>query len=291
MKTTEVFIDQVLIGFVVLAIFILPFSDWFKVDAAQGAVLAGTAYLLGILFDRFANTLLSGLEQRHRLHYAWKPPSDEGDPFPLHYAWKLPSDEGDPFPEDQLIANVLRTDGSAAEWLNYLRSRVRLSRALAAFLPALTIAFGLRLLDDPELSLQILVLVSAVYLAGFGAFWSKWQWLDLPKTHERLSKTHAKKHPQATREGCSCRVCIRDPALLVLAAPFVMLFVLALCGGSRRSQFVLIGFSGLALTIVALLTWLKIRETLMDFIRSMDRGEGHKRAPPTAPSLAHEGPA
>jgi hypothetical protein len=271
MRTTEVFIDQVLIGFVVLAIFILPFLDMslpFDVSAAQGVVLTGTAYLIGIPFDRFANTLLSGLEQRHRLRYAWDK--------------RVPAMD-DPFPEEQLITKVLTSEGAAADWLNYLRSRVRLSRALAAFLPALTAAIALNVTDNRELSKWILLLVSAVYLAGYGLFSLKQ--FELPRTHERHSDSHWRRHGGVRSEDipefCSCRSFIWDPSLIVLGVPFVIVFALAAFGEGSRSELVLIGVSGAALTIVAVSAWRKIRLTLMTFLRSIDNAREPKVASAT----------
>lgn len=70
MKTTEIFVEQVLIGLLVLAIGGLPYWKWCEVckawdDLGKGVLLIAVAYLLGIIFDRYADTLLSRVEQYH----------------------------------------------------------------------------------------------------------------------------------------------------------------------------------------------------------------------------------
>lgn len=74
MKTTEIFVEQVLIGLLVLATGFLPYCNTGKIkelfeskSIVEGAGIVAIAYLLGIVFDRFADTLLSRLEQYHRL--------------------------------------------------------------------------------------------------------------------------------------------------------------------------------------------------------------------------------
>ncbi len=43
--------------------------------------------------------------------------------------------ESDPFPEGMLRAKILDRGNGTAEWMEYLRSRIRLSRSLAVFVP------------------------------------------------------------------------------------------------------------------------------------------------------------
>lgn len=216
--------------------------------------MAGAAYLIGILFDRFANTLLSGIEQRHRLDFAWNP--------------RPPIDDKDPFAEDRNIA-ALGIDAATGDWLAYLRSRVRLSRALATFLPALIVAVALRLEHDPYFSRIILVLLSADYLAGYAALYLNW-FEELPKTNEQSGQHH--KHAGDKAGSCSCRAWWHDPAIVVLAVPFLVPIALALSGDDNHdAAFALVTVSGIALTWVAMLTWLTIRKTLMNFLYSCDQ--------------------
>lgn len=136
MKTTEIFIEQVLIGLLVLATGFLPYIDTNKIkelkeynSIVEGALIIAVAYLLGIVFDRFADTLLSRLDQYHRLN------------FTIELIKKGKQHSGpDPYPEDKYQIKILQGSGGAIEKMNYFRSRMRLSRALAIFTPALTIS-------------------------------------------------------------------------------------------------------------------------------------------------------
>jgi hypothetical protein len=67
MKTTELFVEQTLTGFLVLTAAAAPFLSWEGlqelpdeakggVDISSAAGALGAAYLLGIIFDRFADT-------------------------------------------------------------------------------------------------------------------------------------------------------------------------------------------------------------------------------------------
>jgi hypothetical protein len=131
-NTTEIFVEQVLIGVLVLLIAALPFvsaippdlPDAFKIIGTAIGVV-GVAYLLGIPFDRFADSLTSSLEKRIRLKLCLKRP--------------LPGSE-DPFPEDLLKIAVLQAESGTVAWAEYLRSRMRLTRAVAVFAPGLTLS-------------------------------------------------------------------------------------------------------------------------------------------------------
>jgi hypothetical protein len=130
MKTTEVFVEQVLIGFLLLTV--VGLALWPEVikgllsgDAAAtptldkvvtGAAIIAVAYLLGIVYDRFADTLFQDLEQHYRL-------------------------ESGMLEESALRLNILHTGGSVADYSDYLRTRLRLTRSLATLVPGLTVAW------------------------------------------------------------------------------------------------------------------------------------------------------
>ena len=101
MKTTELFVEQTLTGFMVLTAAAAPFLAWETLqelpDEAQGGIdigsaagAIGVAYLLGIIFDRFADTLLARLNRWNRLLFAIELKQEKEALFP-----------DDPFPEDQ----------------------------------------------------------------------------------------------------------------------------------------------------------------------------------------------
>ncbi len=140
MKTTEIFVEQVLIGSIVLAIVALP---WFREIAAgpfssnntpwatvtgigAGAVLLGLVYLVGVVFDRLADSIMVGWERHMRLRFANKYERGPGS--------------DDPFDEGKFRSAILIKGGGAVDWIDYLRTRVRLARSVAVLLPGLTCA-------------------------------------------------------------------------------------------------------------------------------------------------------
>jgi hypothetical protein len=154
MKTTEIFIEQVLIGFLVLLAFSLPYTReiWALLftPQAQGAVtssngggttdlskiigvsafLVGSAYLLGTLFDRYADQILQPVERCIRTQLAIDGQKTSTD---------QPNGRNDPFPENLYRVYMLHTAETAADWFAYLRSAVRLCRAMALLVPGITL--------------------------------------------------------------------------------------------------------------------------------------------------------
>ena len=122
MKTTELYIEQVLIGAIALFALALPWTpeilslvgDSKTADTFVGATVAiGVSFLLGILFDRFADTLTEPLEKHNRIRFTWE---NQLEKFKRQQqpqventakgndALKLIYGEDDPFPEDALRA-------------------------------------------------------------------------------------------------------------------------------------------------------------------------------------------
>lgn len=156
MKTTELFVEQVLIGLVVIATAALMvssdlFDSLLGADLGAFAALAAGAYLVGIVYDRLADTLLEDLERHNKLLFA----------LGLHY--QRPHDTGDPFEEDKLRNRLLYT-GEASDYAHYLRSRMRLTRALTTLAPAMGVAVGLNMLAaKPAMRTAGAVVVAATY--------------------------------------------------------------------------------------------------------------------------------
>jgi hypothetical protein len=161
MKTTEIFVEQVIIGFLVLLIAGLPFH-WklrsllagqdkpLEVFISLAAAAVGAAYLLGILFDRLADTLTEGVTRRQQREFE----KGSGSQYWLaEYAVA------------RMQIAIFGAGGDAADWQQYLRSRVRLSRALAVYLPALTFASVLAL--RPEHSRWWLLGVPIAYAPAY----------------------------------------------------------------------------------------------------------------------------
>jgi hypothetical protein len=130
MNTTELFVDQVLIGAVVLFVGIMVIDpqrvhDLSNPSLTFGAIFLGAAYLVGILYDRFADTLLEDLERHHRILFLLR--------------GREPNTKKDPFPEEKYRARLLDKEG-AAKHAAYLRTRMRLARAVATLCPAVGVA-------------------------------------------------------------------------------------------------------------------------------------------------------
>ena len=173
MKTTELFVEQVLIGFMVLLVgalifwgdvyaFVLKRSDKSGLIVI-GGILIGAAYLIGMVYDRIADTLLQDIEAQGRLQFALgrfklksgkvrttdtnpeEISADEGnvelfDPYLIN--------KKDPFSDGRYRITVLGNTEATAQ-MEYLRSRIRLTRAMATIIPALTIALLLAI-DNGE---------------------------------------------------------------------------------------------------------------------------------------------
>lgn len=140
MKTTEFYLEQVLIGFLIVAIGALPWIPeyWPKIEETKAvinliggsAAALGLAFWLGIPFDRLADTLSDRLDKRNRLIIAL----DE------YTAMKNGRKElkADPYPEHQYMITCRHAKGAVIKILEYYRARIRLSRAIAVYGPAIT---------------------------------------------------------------------------------------------------------------------------------------------------------
>jgi hypothetical protein len=235
MKTTELYIEQVLIGFAIVAIAVLLWLPRFWVliqtsethGAIAGAsILLGIAFWLGIPFDRFADTLVERLDRHSRLRFALK--SAEGKQAPTTTELTAVPDL---FPEAQLRIACLRDKKPIVDWHYYLRSRIRLSRALAVYGPALTLAatVGVQCLPaaNPVCLLAAnpvcwLILIVVAYLAwlllvqfgekvGEGLGHRLGQWLDhhggknsdnaKATLNKRLEKTFGRELPRTDKKN------------------------------------------------------------------------------------------
>jgi hypothetical protein len=145
MNTTEIFIEQVFVGAMVLLVAVLSLLPEavtcmptleIPEGVVLGTLLVGLAYILGIVFDRVADTLTGDLEAHNRARFALSIVVDRD-------VGVWPSRWSDPFPEDRLRTQALRGAQPEVDQLNYLRVRMRLSRALGIFTPALAYALVL----------------------------------------------------------------------------------------------------------------------------------------------------
>jgi hypothetical protein len=268
MKTTELFVEQTLTGFLVLTAGAAPFLSWEKlqklpgeakggIDISSAAGAIGVAYLLGVIFDRFADTLLERINRWNRLLFA----------IELKEENKALSPD-DPFPEDRLQIEVIHKGDEAWEWMDYIRSRIRIARAMTVFVPAVTLslelALGLR--DRPGLIRAVLAIVVAAYVGAFLAS------QILERSRRRLPKTY----DLHTDEDCRhARAQMRAPTE---PAFWLAVFLLALGLGlvavgtapGRAGMAAVLG-TGAVLTAISAWAWWRTTGTFMQFLRDFRR--------------------
>ncbi len=308
MKTTEIFVEQVLIGFMVLFMGILPFLPELKTwlgssnssdqDAwkalSAGVVVVGAAYLIGILFDRMIDTLLQDLDEHHRARYVLS---------------ELPREhKDDPFPEGEIRSRIMMANkGATVEWLEYLRTRIRLTRTLAVFLPGLAVAaihggVRIKLGGAPPVWVWGLMLVPGYIVFGCVlAFVKSWLSFKAPKTYDRkCMKQYAKSRGYSPEsEGKSKQVwsLLLDISfssvvltILVMMAAFLFLnpyggvdlFVMA------GRQWLLVAIAGLVLAVLSGWAWWRISQTFLRYLSLFDDIQKRAEAQDEQTSLLDE---
>jgi hypothetical protein len=275
MKTTELFVEQTLTGFLVLTAAAAPFIPWgalgelpedakggIDISSAAGAI--GAAYLLGVIFDRFADTLLERFNRWNRLLFAIELIEDN----------KALSPE-DPFPEDRLQIEVIHEGNQAWEWMDYLRSRIRIARAMAAFVPALTISIALAMgLRDREGTVKaVLAIVVAGYLVAFLVS------RILEKSSRRMPKTYHLNSVQDLEHARAMMRVTREPAFwlaLFLIAVGVALIPLGSDAGRDAMAGVLA--TGTVLSGISAWVWWRTTGTFMQFLRDFRKWAREKES-------------
>jgi hypothetical protein len=264
MKTTELFVEQTLTGFLVLTVAAAPFLSWEQleklpeeakggIDISSAAGAIGAAYLLGVIFDRFADTLLERFNRWNRLLFAIELKEENKALSP-----------NDPFPEDQLQIEVIHEGDEAWEWMDYLRSRIRVARAMTAFVPALTVSMELAMGfgDRPGIIRAVLAAVVAAYVAAFLVS------QILERSSVRLPKTyhlHTDKDFQGARDKMKAT---REPALWLGVFLFALgLGLIFLDTGSGRTAMAAALATGAVLSAISAWAWWRTTQTFMQFLR------------------------
>jgi hypothetical protein len=264
MKTTELFVEQTLTGFLVLTAAAAPFIPWgalgelpedakggIDISSAAGAI--GAAYLLGVIFDRFADTLLERFNRWNRLLFAIELINDNKALSP-----------DDPFPEDRLQIEVIHEGNQAWEWMDYLRSRIRISRAMAAFVPALTISIALAMgLRDREGTVKaVLAIVVAGYLVAFLVS------RVLEKSSRRMPKTYDLNSAQDLEHARAMMRVTREPAFwLALFLISVGVALIPLGSDAGRNAMAGVLATGAVLSGISAWVWWRTTVTFMQFLR------------------------
>jgi hypothetical protein len=170
----------------------------------------------------------------------------------------------DPFPEDRLQIEVIHEGDEAWEWMDYIRSRIRLARAMTAFVPALTLsvelAMGFR--DRPDMTRAVLAIVVAAYVAAFLVS------QILERSSRRLPKTYDL-HTDADCQGARAKMkATREPAVWLGVFLLVLgLGLIPLGGGPSRAAMSVVLATGAVLTAISAWAWWRTTETFMQFLR------------------------
>ncbi|HJU41393.1 MAG TPA: hypothetical protein VJ691_01215 [Vicinamibacterales bacterium] len=264
MKSTELFVEQTLTGFLVLSAAAAPFVGLEMVqqvsdeatgglDIGEAAGAIGAAYLLGVIFDRFADTLLERFNRWNRLLFAIEL-REKNEGLSPH----------DPFPEDQLQIEVIHQGGEAWEWMDYLRARIRTARAMAAFVPAVTISLALVAGFPGRVGMAqaVLGIVLAAYVLSFVAS------RILEKSARRLPKTYELRSEGDCEHARAMMRTLKEPVFwlgVFLFALGVSLIVLA--PGDDRVTMAYVLATGGVLGGISGWVWWRTTITFMQFLR------------------------
>jgi hypothetical protein len=274
MKTTEIFIEQVIIGFIVLAICLLPvhsaiesYSSGKDVFVVVAAV--GVAYLLGIIFNRYADACVQRYEQHLRARYAI-----ELSP--------LPDEPADPFPEDRYRIQQLRAGSGVIEWFNYLRSTIRLSRALAVFTPGLTLAgvmairswpnfdvtaaWGYYVLAAAYLGLPVISLVTGKSLFGSDVVPKTYDRVEMKKYRSKRALGEDAVKPRFEHLFRQATDLVWSPVMTGGILIFAAATIQAAGNSPHRDVAVVLTACGFAFTILSAWAWATMQKTFMKYL-------------------------
>lgn len=268
MKTTELFVEQTLTGFLVLTAAAAPFLSWESlqklpddakggVDIGSAAGAIGAAYLLGVVFDRFADTLLERFNRWNRLLFAIELKEKNEALSP-----------DDPFPEDRLQIEVIHQGDQAWEWMDYLRSRIRIARAMTAFVPALTLSMELAMghRDRPDIIRAVLALVVAAYLVSFLVS------RILEKSSQRMPKTYDLHTDEDCRRARENMRAAREPvSWLVVFLIALGIGLIPLGSGAERTAMAAVLATGTVLGGISAWVWWRTTGTFMQFLHDFRR--------------------
>lgn len=287
MKTSQLYIEQVLIGGLIILIAALPWlPEVMQVDLkdvntvaglAGGSLVAATAFWLGIPFDRFSDTLLDRLNRHNRLNFVLGHARDTVSVSGERLISRKPF-----FAEDKARIAALREGGAVVEWVNYHASRIRLTRAVAAFGPALTLTLTIgltRWLDVSPMPDRSLLWTGGALLGlayGIWALSSPAKKEDFPREDEPEFFHYAKRVKWVSDQGIAetRRSDLRlwrledrlllGPGLLVAAS-------LGLAIWSCSAQVLAAAVASTILTILSAWSWWRIMYVYRTYLRDFER--------------------
>ena len=273
MNTTELFVEQVLAGLLVLLTGGLVFneqlhevyrdyvgSEGYLEQIIASGVIVSAAYLIGMVYDRVADTLLQDVESHCRLRFA--------------FSEYKPDNLVDPFEEGKYRIGVLRNEQATAH-MEYLRSRIRLTRALTVAIPGLMVALLLAM-EGQRLNPWWALTIPLVYLAVLITKLVKRRELfeRPPKTYqtERLRDYYIRRArliPNACGKTPFRWDLMADEVWIGLVLLLGFASVLILSTGSYGRLWV--PATGLLLTLLVGWTWWRISITFYAFLRDYDK--------------------
>lgn len=294
MKATEMFVEQLLIGFVIMFISVVMISGSYDsfaghwsgdsrsalfIQVVFGTFAFAAAYLTGVLYDRCADTLLEDIEQYNILKFVLSGLSG-AEIGELQSKKTL---KKDPFPFQDIRMSIMAQGGELTEYASYLRSRIRLSRSLTTLMPALFIALTVQQAKPPEYARTVLALcVAAVYaLALLSKVSGGKQSRDKPpktgdlslsegfgKDHVTIAKDPHTKGLRVTMTWMRRGLYIGDDVVWGLVTVTLMGLIVAAAAVKAGPQWVfLYPLGGAALTFLSGWVWLRIYDTYLKYMK------------------------
>ena len=295
MPTAQMAAEQIVIGALVLAAATLPWAHELHGRFAgnplvSGGVLLGMCYMLGVVFDRIADTLTEELDRHHRLRFGLFALRDKGIGLPDP---ARDSARHDVYEEDAYRRTALRDSDAVVAFIDYHRSRVRLTRALALYVPSVTLAAviaGSQPREVPSSGSPLhpyWILVVPVVLAVFAWRGAKrtegdrdkiWRDRSLAvRTYSPQVRAYAEAHGflDDTENGDEKRRdALRDVLLIdsVVQANGVLLIAgLALAARARMALTLLLWGVGTGLSLMSAVAWWRISATYRTYLRDFAR--------------------
>jgi hypothetical protein len=287
-KTTELYLEQVFIGFLIIAIGALPWVpdlwDNLKnvqtvVGVAGGSAALGLAFWLGIPFDRLADTLFDRLDKRNRLDYALglkRKPTDT-------------LDKDDPYPENQYLISCRKQSATIIRQWDYHRSRIRLSRALAVYGPALTFVATFAAVHWKAGGADIDLSAAGCWFGIVIVAYAAWMILVLSGAKVPRTNDETKDHDAYKERGAHWLFEWQTwlvPVILIVAA------IVYATKNPGHAEALLMAVGGAVLTAVSAWSWWRISTTYRDFLLDCWQFRDDKKSTDTdlAKRAGHQSP-
>ena len=247
-----------------------------------GVLLVGAAYLIGIVYDRFTDTMFQDFERHGRWSYLF---SRKGFDEVLECV-KL---DKDPYPENVYRTTVWKLDSAfPAQKEDYLRRRLRLTRAFATLTPGISMALVLNMssgcTNEPWYKFKA-ALIPAAYLLAFllkntdcefirGEIPPKTYDFNTKEKKEKI-KTYCEKHKSKSKRSVLIFICC-DRAWMVLFFIFWCITTVEAVL-SKQIKFISVMLAGTILATIVTWTWWRIYYTYFDFLKDFfDVNNGEK---------------